>query len=202
VARTAIDVTMAKPDRTPEQLEGMAADVTGAVLRAERLVDGLLTLTRSQNLSIAAEPVDLATAAQDALDALAGELGEVTVRATLDPAPTSGDRVLLERLVANLVENAVRHNEPGGWLSVHTGLDGPFVVLMVTNTGRVLDPASVPGLFEPFQRANGRARSGEHGLGLGLSIVRAVADAHHATVTATARPEGGLAVTVRFPTSP
>jgi signal transduction histidine kinase len=177
----------------------MAGDVTGALLRAEQLVDGLLTLTRSQNLSIAAEPVDLATAAQDTLDALAGELGGVTVRATLDPAPTMGDRALLDRLVANLIENALRHNETGGWMSVHTGLDGRHVVLMVTNTGTVLDPASVPDLFEPFQRANGRARSAEHGLGLGLSIVRAVAEVHHATVRAAARPDGGLAVTVRFP---
>jgi signal transduction histidine kinase len=201
VARTAIDVTMAKPDRTPEQLDRMAADVTGAVQRAERLVDGLLTLTRSQNLTIAAEPVDLATSAQDALDGLTGELAGLTVRASLDPAPTTGDRALLDRLVANLIENAVRHNEPGGWLSVHTGLDGDRVVLMVTNTGAALDPVSVPELFEPFQRANGRASSGERGLGLGLSIVRAVADAHHATITATAtaRPDGGLAITTRFP---
>jgi signal transduction histidine kinase len=70
---------------------------------------------------------------------------------------------------------------------------------MVTNTGPGLDPARVPTLFEPFHRRDGRARSSEHGLGLGLSIVRAVAEAHHATVAATARPGGGLAVTVRFP---
>jgi signal transduction histidine kinase len=200
VARTAIDVTMAKPDRTPAQLERMAGDVHGAVDRAERLVDGLLTLTRSQNLATKAEPVDLATAAQDALDALDGEISAhgLTVRATLDPAATTGDRALIDRLAANLVENAVRHNQSEGWLSVHTGLDGRHVVLMVTNTGAVLDPARVPELFEPFQRANGRAASGERGLGLGLSIVRAVAEAHHAQVSATARPDGGLAVTVRF----
>jgi signal transduction histidine kinase len=144
--------------------------------------------------------VDLATAAQDALDTLAGEMTArgLTLRATLDPAPTTGDRALIDRLAANLVENAVRHNQPEGWLSVHTGLDGAHVVLMVTNTGAILDPSRVPELFEPFQRANGRAASGEQGLGLGLSIVRAVAEAHHAQVSATARPDGGLAITVRF----
>ncbi len=198
VARTAIDVTMAKPDRTDEQVERMAADVHGAVDRAERLVDGLLTLTRSQHLVHAAEPVDLATAAQDALDTLAAEIDTrgLTVHAALNPAPATGDRALLDRLVANLVENAVRHNEPDGWLSVHTGLDHTGARLEVINTGPPLEPAGVPLLFEPFQRLNGRARSGEQGLGLGLSIVRAVADAHQATVLATARPGGGLIVSL------
>jgi signal transduction histidine kinase len=200
VARTAIDVTMAKPDRTGEQLERMAADVSGAVNRAEQLVDGLLTLTRSQHLAIAAEPTDLATAAQDALDTL-DVLGR-TVRVDLSPAPTFGDRALLDRLAANLIDNAVRHNEPDGWLSVHTGLHGGRAVLAVANGGAVVSPGAVAELFEPFHRANGRARSSEHGLGLGLSIVRAVADAHYATLTAFARAEGGLAVTVSFPARP
>jgi signal transduction histidine kinase len=195
VARTAIDVTMAKPDRTDEQVERMAADVHGAVDRAERLVDGLLTLTRSQNLALAAEPVDLATSAQDALDTLAGEIAArgLTVRVTLDPAPAMGDRPLLDRLVANLIDNAVRHNESGGWLSVHTGPGGGSGAwIQVVNSGAQLAPARVGELFEPFQRANGRARSAEQGLGLGLSIVRAVAEAHQAFLFATARPDGGL----------
>jgi signal transduction histidine kinase len=198
VARTAIDVTMAKPERTDEQLAQLAADVHGAVDRAERLVDGLLTLTRSQHLVHAAEPVDLATASQDALDTLASEItaAALTVHTVLNPAPTTGDPTLLDRLVANLIENAVRHNEPSGWLSVHTGLDGTGARLEVINTGPAVDPAHVAELFEPFQRAGGRARSTEHGLGLGLSIVRAVADAHQATVTATARPGGGLIIGV------
>jgi signal transduction histidine kinase len=197
VARTAIDVTMAKPDRTGAQVERMVADVNGAVSRAEQLVDGLLTLTRSQNLALAAEPADLATAAQDALDSI-DDRG-LTVRADLSPAPTHADRALLDRLVVNLVDNAVRHNEPGGWLSVHTGLFNGCAMLTVTNGGPLVPPGVVPELFEPFHRANGRARSSEHGLGLGLSIVRAVADAHHATVTAAPRPEGGLTITVAFP---
>ncbi|MFL6125547.1 sensor histidine kinase, partial [Actinophytocola sp.] len=199
VARTAIDVTLAKPERSPEQLERMAADVNGAMSRAEQLVDGLLTLTRSQHLAIAAEPADLATAAQDALDGTADR--GLTVRADLTAAPTLGDRALIERLAVNLIDNAVRHNGPGGWLSVHTGLFAGRAVLTVANSGAVLPPPVVAALFEPFHRANGRARSSEQGLGLGLSIVRAVADAHRATLTAAARPEGGLVVTVSFPAS-
>jgi len=200
VARTAIDVTMAKPDRTGAQVARMVSDVNGAVTRAEQLVDGLLTLTRSQHLAMSAEPVDLATAAQDALDVVADR--GLTVHTDLSPAPAMGDRALLDRLAVNLVDNAVRHNESGGWVSVHTGLSGGCAVLTVANGGTVLPPSAVPRLFEPFHRANGRARSGEHGLGLGLSIVRAVADAHHAVVNAVARPEGGLAVTVWFPARP
>jgi signal transduction histidine kinase len=204
VARTAIDVTMAKPDRTDAQLARMAADVSGAVNRAEQLVDGLLTLTRSQHLAIAAEPADLATAAQDALDALPGAPAErgVTVRTDLAPAPTFGDRALLDRLAVNLIDNALRHNEPGGWLSVHTGLSNGRAVLVVANGGAVVSPSALPELFEPFRRSNGRARSSEQGLGLGLSIVRAVADAHYAALTAFARAEGGLVVTVSFPARP
>jgi signal transduction histidine kinase len=200
VARTAIDVTMAKPDRTGTQVERMVADVNGAVTRAEQLVDGLLTLTRSQHLAIAAEPADLATAAQDAFDSLDNR--GLTVHSDLSPAPTLGDRALLDRLVVNLIDNAVRHNRPDGWLSVHTGLHNGSAVLAVTNGGAVVPPGAVPELFEPFHRTNGRARSSEHGLGLGLSIVHAVAAAHHATLTAQARADGGLTVVVYFPAVP
>jgi signal transduction histidine kinase len=200
IARTAIDVTMAKPDRTGTQVERMVVDVSGAVSRAEQLVDGLLTLTRSQHLVIATEPADLATAAQDALDSL--DHRSLTVQSDLSPAPTLGHRALLDRLVVNLVDNAIRHNEPGGWLSLHTGLHDGRAVLTVTNGGAVVSQYAVPELFEPFHRVGGRARSSEHGLGLGLSIVRAVAEAHRATLTAVARAEGGLTVTVYFPAVP
>jgi signal transduction histidine kinase len=98
-----------------------------------------------------------------------------------------------------VIDNAVRHNHPGGWLSVHTVHDGHHTVIMVTNTGAEIDPARVPQLFEPFQRVDGRARSSEQGLGLGLSIMWAVALAHQAEVTAAAHPGGGLSITVRFP---
>jgi signal transduction histidine kinase len=201
VARTAIEVTMAKPERTPEQLESMAEDVRGAVGRAEHLVDSLLTLTRSQHLAHAAEPADLATAAQDALDIRAAEITgrELTVAAELNAAPVIGDRALLDRLASNLIDNAVRHNRPGGWVSVHTGHDGRRAVIIVANSGSQVDPARVAELFEPFQRADGRARSDGSGLGLGLSIVRAIAEAHRADLDAVARPAGGLTVTVRLP---
>jgi signal transduction histidine kinase len=200
VARTAIEVVLAKPRRSPEQLEEMARDVHTALNRAERLVDSLLTLTRSQYLVHHHDEVDLATIAEDALDLRAAQLaGGVTVRTELGAAPAIGDRALLDQLVGNLVDNAIRHNVPDGWLAVSTGrgADGPFVT--VANSGPVIDPERVPGLFEPFQRAGGRARSGEGGLGLGLAIVRSVANAHHAEIESVANPAGGLTVTISLP---
>jgi signal transduction histidine kinase len=142
---------MAKPNRSPEQLEGMAADVRGAVDRAEHLVESLLTLARSQHLAHASEPIDLAVAAQDALDNLDREIAArgLTVYAALSPAPAVGDRTLLDRLVSNVIDNAVRHNHPGGWLSVHTVHDGHHTVIMVTNTGAEIDPAEVTAAAHP-----------------------------------------------------
>ena len=127
---------------------------------------------------------------------------------TSQPAPTTGSRVLLERLVANLVQNAVRHNQEGGWLRVRTGTDGSTSTLSVANGGPVLDPDQVPALFEPFRRlsADGRQPAdrvdSSRGVGLGLSIVRAVAVAHRGGVQAEPLTSGGLIVKVRLPQHP
>jgi signal transduction histidine kinase len=203
VAGTAVDVTLARPDRRPEQLEAMARDVRGALARAEQLVDSLLSLTRSQNLERATDPVDLATLAEDALDAQAHSIAErsLTVNAELAEARTIGDAALLARLVGNLIDNAVRHNVEGGHLDVRTDRGDAAVVLRVSNTGAVIDPQLVDQLAEPFQRATGRARGSDDGLGLGLAIVQSIADAHGARLTLTAPPTGGLEVFLELPTS-
>ena len=112
-----------------------------------------------------------------------------------------GDLGLLERLVGNLVENAVRHNVDGGWVRVDTGTVEGRSRLQVSNSGAVLEAAEVPGLFEPFRRS-GAARTARRGAGLGLSIVRAITTAHGGTVVAEARPGGGLVVTVDLPAVP
>jgi signal transduction histidine kinase len=110
----------------------------------------------------------------------------------------TGDRPLLERLAGNLVENAVRHNRPGGWVRVETSADRATVRLEVASTGPLVAESEVPGLFEPFRR-QGEARTGsDGGVGLGLSIVRSVVAAHGGTVEAHPVPGGGLAVTVRL----
>jgi signal transduction histidine kinase len=203
VMRTAIDVTLAKPGRTPAQLEDMAAEVRGAVDRAEALIEALLTLARSDRGTAAVEPADLAVLAEDALDAAAPAIRarSLRVETSLQTAPTHGDLVLLDRLVANVVDNAVRHNAAGGWIQVATGTRDGRAYLTVTNGGPVIAEDVTPLLFEPFRRLCDPAGS-VPGTGLGLSIVRSVATAHQGTVAARSRPAGGLDVTVLLPGTP
>src|SRR6266567_3280408 len=126
VMRTAIDVTLAKPARTPQQLEAMALRVRRSIDRAEAMIDALLTLAISDQGPATSEPFDLATAAEDALDVAAARIARQGLRvdSELAPAATSGDPLLLERMIGNLVDNAVRHNEPGGWIRLRTGVTG------------------------------------------------------------------------------
>ena len=200
VMRTAIDVTLAKPERTVAQLEDMAAEVRAAVDRAEALIEALLTLARSDRGVLTREHTDLAVLAEDALDAAAPRVRarSLQLETALAQAPTSGDYVLLDRMVANLVDNAVRHNPEGGWIQVATGTRGGVAYLEVANGGPVLPADLVPQLFEPFRRAHGHDGSGD-GAGLGLSIVQSVAAAHTGTAVAHGRPAGGLEVTVLLP---
>ena len=154
VMRTAIDVTLAKPGRTPAQLEDMAAEVRGAVDRAEALIEALLTLARSDRGTAAVEPADLAVLAEDALDAAGPAIRARSLRpeTSLQTAPARGDLVLLDRLVANVVDNAVRHNAAGGWIQVATGTRDGQAYLTVTNGGPVIAEDMTPLLFEPFRR--------------------------------------------------
>lgn len=199
--RTAIEVTLSKPTRTPEQLEAMAARVKRSIERAEATVEALLTLATSEVGPTVQEPIDLATAAEDALDAAHAAIDQhdITVEAALEPAPAHGDRVLLERMIANLVENAVRHNHPGGWIGIRTIRQADSAVLEIANTGPSIPEEQIPTLFEPFARANHRLNSAD-GVGLGLSIASAIAGAHDATITGRPRPGGGLEMSVAIPT--
>lgn len=200
--RTAIDVTLAKPQRTPQQLEAMAADIRRSVERAEATVEALLTLATSELGPAKPEAVDLATVAEDALDAARAEIDRrrLTVDAEFESARAHGDPVLLERMVANLIENAVRHNSEGGWIGVRTVEHDGVAVFEVTNSGDALEPEQIPVLFEPFARAKQRLSSAD-GVGLGLSIASAIAHAHDAEIRATPRAGGGLAVSVSVPRS-
>jgi signal transduction histidine kinase len=204
VMRTEIDVTLADDEADVAEYRRMATVVRDASERANGLVDALLVLARSEAQSGRRlgrkAPVDLADCAAAALSAISGEAGRLTldVNSSLDPAQVVGDPGLLERLAGNLIENAVRYNHGHGRLWVRTGSGPDHAWLVVGNTGFEVDPADVPGLFEPFRRG-GRERTGARGSGLGLSIVRAVCDAHGGTVTVVAQPGGGLDVTVRLP---
>jgi signal transduction histidine kinase len=202
VMRTSIDVTLAKPNRSPAQLEAMAERVRTAVDRAEQTIEALLTLASSGDESaMVADDVDLVVAVEDALDdvaPLASERG-LTIDRDLEPSLTKGNRVLIERLVGNLIQNAVRYNVERGWVRVHTHVANGQVVLSVENSGPRVTDEALPGLCDPFQRGAGRI--GEGGVGLGLSIVRSVSEAHHGSLQLVNPQKGGLAVTVTLPSA-
>ncbi|HZX08367.1 sensor histidine kinase [Kribbella sp.] len=202
VAATSIDVVLAKPDRTLQQLEAMAHDVRGALTRVEQLVDSLLALTRSEHLDRAREQVDLGVLAEDALDAQGAAIRarRLTVDVRLTEARTTGDPALLDRMARNLVDNAVRHNVDGGQIRVTTAATGGTVTLTVANTGSVIPPDAVEQLRRPFHRLDGRARTADHGLGLGLAIADAVCRAHGGSLALLAVPSGGLEVRADLPT--
>jgi signal transduction histidine kinase len=199
VMRTELEVTLADPNASNAELRSMAEAVHEAMDRTERLVQALLTLARSEGAVARRDPVDLGEAARMALEHTArhAQAAGLAVTADLHAAPVRGDRRLLERLVANLVENAVGHNRPGGRVSVTTATRNGHSVVDVVNDGDVLDPATLPRLLEPFQRIDRGARG--DGAGLGLSIVRSVAQAHGGAVALAACPDGGLRATVTLP---
>jgi signal transduction histidine kinase len=147
------------------------------------------------------QPADLSEGVASALSAVRKESDRIhlVIESDLQPAPVVGDPGLLDRLAGNLIENAVRYNHLHGRIWIRTGADATHASLVVRNTGFEVDPEDVASLFEPFRRG-GRDRTGGRGSGLGLSIVRAVAEAHGGTVSATVNAEGGgLEVTVTLP---
>ncbi|NUR88275.1 MAG: HAMP domain-containing histidine kinase [Nonomuraea sp.] len=191
--RTLLEVTLADPDADAAALRSACEEALALGEHQERLVRSLLTLATSERGVTRWEPFDLADLAADVLDtrrdAAARKDLELAVR--LAPAPARGDPKLVESLIANLLDNAVKHNHPGGRIEITTS----GAVLTVVNTGPAVPRDQVPRLLEPFQRVT---RDGD-GHGLGLAIVSAVARAHGATLSADARDGGGLAVTVLFP---
>lgn len=183
-------VALDDPDATAASLRAAHERILAAGAQQERLIEAMLTLARGQAGIDVRHPFDLGEVVAEVVDAR--RTPDVALRVAVRPCPVSGHRALAERLVANLVDNAIRHNVPGGWVEVSCGAGA----LTVANTGPVVPADEVERLFQPFRRL-GRAATG-NGLGLGLSIVRAIASAHDARVTATPRQDGGLTVSVVF----
>jgi signal transduction histidine kinase len=197
IMRTEIDVALADPDPSRGELRAMGEAVRDTVDRCERLIASLLVLARSEASAGPEEAVDIGALAGDIITDLSARAVEarVDMRDDLEPAWTSGEPGLLERMVANLLDNGIHHNEPGGFLEVSTRTRDGRVLLRVANGGPVIDPADAPQLTQPFRRLD---RSGG-GFGLGLSIVRSVAEAHGGTLVVAARGGGGLEALVTLP---
>jgi signal transduction histidine kinase len=196
-----LQVALADPEPTVETLRATCGELVELGAQQERLIAALLALASSQRGIGQLECLDLADIAGDALLARQEEAGRhgIHLRAALAAAPVTGDPSLTESLVANLIDNAIRHNRPGGQAEISTALTTAGATVTVSNTGTLVPPDAVQDLFQPFrQLGTQRTRHGA-GHGLGLAIVRAIADAHGAALTARACPAGGLDIEVIFP---
>lgn len=198
--RTVLQVALADPGASAESLRAACAQVLRLGEQQERLINALLTLATGQRGLRDRVPFDLAEVTARVVDGQRDEAARqgVRVETSLDPAVAAGDPALAESLVVNLIDNAIRHNVPGGHVRVATGASAGLPGLSVANTGPVVPPGEVGRLLEPFQQLDGERTRHDGGHGLGLAIVAAVAGAHEAGLTVLARPAGGLEVTVTF----
>ncbi len=197
VQRTLIEVSMAD-ELTTEQLQLLTEQLLATNERNERLIEGLLVLSESDRGLMTRTPLRLDRITADVLDAhrkRAAEAG-VTITSDLLPRTVLGEHVLLERLVTNLVQNAVKYNRRDGTVDVRVG-DDP--ALIVVNTGDDVPPEDVPALFEPFRRRAGTRIDHSGGAGLGLAIARSITQAHEGLITASSTGHDGLRVQVSFP---
>jgi signal transduction histidine kinase len=200
LGRMMLQVALANPAITLDSLRATCEEVLEAGKEQEQLIEALLTLARSQRGLDHREPLDLTEITGRVLHA--HEPGtaarKLRVDAALSPAPITGDSRLVEMLVSNLLENAIRHNIPDGHIQVAVGTHRTQATLTVSNTGIHIPADQVERLLQPFQHLDGKRSSDHEGLGLGLSIVAAIADAHDATLSVHPQPHGGLAIRVSF----
>lgn len=201
--RTLGQLALSDPDADVASLRAAHERILAAGAQQERMIEALLTLARSHAGIEVRRPFDLDRLAREVVAARRtdAEQRRVTLRCALAATVAAGHRPLAERLVINLVDNALRHNEPYGWVEVATADEPGRAVLTVANSGPVVPPSALDQMFQPFQRL-GDPRTNQDGLGLGLSIVQAIAVAHDATLAVEARPEGGLVFTIGFPHPP
>ncbi|WP_329651312.1 sensor histidine kinase [Nocardioides sp.] len=195
VMRTALDVVLAKQEPTREELIAMSSEVRQAVDHAQLLIEALLVLARNDQARVLTDPLDLAAVVEDALEGRAAQ--DITTITTLGEAPVTGDSVLLERLVTNLLDNADRYNSAGGTVTLSTSTHDGAAALRIVNTGPVIPADMVERLFHPFTRLDDRTR--HDGFGLGLTLVSSITSVHGGTIDATAIPTGGLDITIRLP---
>ncbi len=202
--RALLEVALADPDASSEELRATLEELLASGEQQERLMEALLTLASSERGLDRREPVDLAAAAEQALSSIGSEAARqgLQVTSSIEAAPLTGNRALVERMIANLMENAVHYNVPEGSIDLRTECRDGSAVLTVANSGLSVSRDDVDRLFQPFQRLGNDRTTHPGGHGLGLSIVRAVVTAHDAGLKIQLRPSGGLIVQIFFPLSP
>jgi signal transduction histidine kinase len=199
--RALLQVALTDPDATVESFHGTCEELLALGDQQERLIKALLTLACSERGVERWEPFDLAEIVGKVILDCQHDAGRRNIRvdAALSAAPATGDPSLAESLAVNLVDNAIRYNLAGGHVAISTTIATGRAVVSVSNTGQLIPPDQIDRLFQPFQRLGSERIQNASGYGLGLAIVRAIAGAHSATLTANARPEGGLHIEVSFP---
>jgi signal transduction histidine kinase len=203
--RTALDVAACNPNPAGRDVAILAAKVRRGLDQADRLVESFLMLARAQNGSFAgATTVSLGQLASAALAERSQAIAamDLTVSQAGQDVAVAGSEILLTRMAENVIDNAVRHNQPGGWIQVTTQADGAQARLMVETGGRILDAGEIRELAQPFRRLAPDRTGSDNGTGLGLSIVAAIAATHHGTLDLHARPQGGLRVIIELPAAP
>ncbi len=198
--RTLLQVALGDPN-TPEIWRSTGEELLTSNREQETLIEALLALASSESGVERHEPIDLSLVARAVLRHDRPELDrlKINIDTTTTSAHLDGDPNLIDRLVSNLVDNAIRHNVEGGSVQLSTDTKDGHAVLSITNTGPVIPPGAIDRIFQPFQRLDTRRTGHNNGHGLGLSIVRAIADAHRATIAADSPHSGGLTIVVTFP---
>ena len=199
--RALLEANLTDPDATIDSFRSTSQRLLALGQQQEQLIDALLTLASSERGLERHDPFDLATLTNTLLSSRGPEIDRyrLHLQTTLDPASSTGDPRLIERLIANLLDNAIHHNHVDGHIQIHTRTTDGRAVLAISNTGATIPPPQLATIIQPFQRDRANHRNGH---GLGLSIVHAITNAHHAVLTLDARPGGGLEVEISFPPPP
>ncbi len=200
VNRALLDVTLTNPAATVEELRTMGRDLIASGEQQRQLIEALLTLATSARELELHEPFDLADLTAELLDAHHPEIKqlELDLQIAISPAPAAGDPRLTKQLVANLLDNALRHNHANGYIKVVTRSESGQAILALSNSGPIIPQDEIDRLFQPFQRLHKSRSHDRSGHGLGLSIVQSIAAAHGARLSARSQPAGGLHIEVHF----
>jgi signal transduction histidine kinase len=201
--RASLDVAMAKPGPVSPHIVTLAGRLRRELDHADRLLESFLTLAQTQHGPVADQStLSLADLVRVVIERRAGAISAMGLGVEQQECPdawVTGSETLLSRMVENVIDNSISHNQPGGWVRVTTAVEGQLARLVVENGGPVLDPDEVNELTGPFRRIGAERTGSEKGAGLGLAIVSSIADVHGGTLDLEARGEGGLRVAIALP---